>query len=137
MKKDNTFMCKLILPSKYYIQLTEEGRLLYEEDSIGMQMTLPMSIKDGITLADCIPAFVESIYLEFNPKYLITEDTKVKSELYKLGKTDEVFNLLVTITYPESDKEFFELLVFRQIELSDYLFSFELIGDQTMFNIHD
>lgn len=134
---EKMFECKLVLPGKYYIQLTEEGKQLYEECSMGMEVTFPVELIDGITLADCIPSFVESVYLEFNPKYEITEDTKVACELYKLGKTDEVFNLLVTITYPESDKEFHELLIFSQIELTDDCFTFELMGDQTMFNMEN
>lgn len=135
MVKEKMFECKLVLPGKYYVQLTEDGKQLYEECSTGMEVTFPVELSDGITLADCVPAFVESVYLEFNPKYEITEYTKVACELYKLGKTDEVFNLLVTITYPESDKEFHELLIFNQVELTDDCFTFELMGDQTMFNM--
>lgn len=135
MVKEKMFECKLVLPGKYYVQLTEEGKQLYEECQVGMKVTFPVELIDGITLADCVPAFVESVYLEFNPKYEITEDIKVACELYKLGKTDEVFNLLVTITYPESDKEFHELLIFNQVELTDDCFTFELMGDQTMFNM--
>lgn len=135
MVKEKMFECKLVLPGKYYVQLTEEGKQLYEECSTGMEVTFPVELSDGITLADCVPAFVESVYLEFNPKYEITEYTKVACELYKLGKTDEVFNLLVTITYPESDKEFHELLIFNQVELTEDCFTFELMGDQTMFNM--
>ncbi len=135
MEKDNTFTCKLILPSKYYIQLNDEGKKLYEESSLGMQVELPIELTKGITLADCIPAFVESAYLELNPKYALTEATKVKCELYKLGKTDEVFNLLVSITYPKSDKVCYELLIFHQVDLSQRTFTFQLMGDQTMFHM--
>lgn len=133
--KDKMFECKLVLPGKYYVQLTDEGKQLYEEGQKGMEVAFPVKFIDGVTLADCVPAFVESVYLEFNPKYEISEDTNVKCELYKLGKTDEVFNLLVTISYPESDKEFYELLIFNQVELTDDCFTFELMGDQTMFNM--
>lgn len=136
MVKDCTYECKLILPGKYYIQLTEEGKQLYSEKENGMEVTFPVDFMDGVTLADCVPAFVESVYLEFNSKYEIKEDTKVKCELYKLGKTQEVFNLLVSIRYPQHDKEFYELLIFNTVELSDKCFTFELIGDQTMFNMN-
>ncbi len=136
MEIDNSFTCQLIIPHKYYIQLSEEGKKLYEEDRLGMKVALPMKLKDGITLADCIPAFIETVYLELNPKYRVTEDTLVRCELYKLGKTDEVFNLMISITYPESEKEFHELLIFHQVELSERLFCFELMGDQTMFQIN-
>ena len=63
---EKLFECKLVLPGKYYVQLTEEGKQLYDECPIGMEVTFPVELIDGITLADCIPAFVESVYLEFN-----------------------------------------------------------------------
>ncbi|WP_310603349.1 hypothetical protein [Anaerosporobacter sp.] len=135
MVKEHVFECKLVLPRKYYVQLAEEGKQLYEESPNGMEVAFPVELTEGITLADCVPAFVESVYLEFNPKYEITDSTEVTCELYKLGKTDEVFNLLVTITYPESEKEFHELLIFHQVELTEDCFTFELMGDQTMFNM--
>lgn len=133
--KDKMFECKLVLPGKYFVQLTDDGKQLYEEGHNGMEVTFPVEFINGVTLADCVPAFVESVYLEFNSKYEIAEDTDVKCELYKLGKTNEVFNLLVTISYPQSDKEFYELLIFKQVDLTDDCFTFELMGDQTMFNM--
>lgn len=130
------FQCRLVIGRPHYEQLTEEGKSLYELTPLGMQVTFPVILNEGVTLADCIPAFVESVYVEVNPKYDVKETTIVKSELYKLGKTEEVFNLLVTIQYPKEEKPFHELLVFEQLELTDEIFSFSLIGDQTMFQLN-
>ncbi|HEX2975624.1 MAG TPA: hypothetical protein VHO68_06775 [Bacteroidales bacterium] len=57
----------------------------------------------------------------------------VKSELYKTGKDDTTFSILVTIEEKDDKEPQHELLLFAQRELTDTSYSFALIGDQTMF----
>lgn len=122
---------KLYIDRKYYEELSEEGKSLYEDAKRNPNVTFPTFLAEGATLADCVRAFIESVYLEVNPKYGIKEKTFVKSELYKLGKEDQVFNLLVTF----GEEKEHELLIFRREKLTDVEFSFSLIGDQTMFQM--
>jgi len=124
---------KLYLDRKHYEQLSEEGKSLYQNADDSLSVTFPTFLSDGVTLADCVLAFVESVYLEVNPKYGIQKETTVKSELYKLGNKDQVFNLLVT--FGEKKEEQHEILIFKRENLNDTEFAFSLVGDQTMFQM--
>ena len=94
-----------------------------------MTVQFPVQLPDGITVAYSVTGSIVKVYLEYNPLYDTTIASSIKTELYKLGKKENVFNVLVTIQYPESDKEFHELLIFNRVELTDESFVFELIGD--------
>lgn len=127
---------KLYLERKYFEQLSEEGKSLYNRQEDSLSVEFPAVIEDGLTLADCVPAFIESVYLEMNPKYALGgKNVSVSSELYKLGQTDEVFNLLVTMQYEDEKEPKHEILIFQQEELTDDTFSFSLVGDQTFFQL--
>lgn len=131
-------VCRMYLGKKQYQALSQEGKLLYTCDELGIYTELPALISDGVTLGECVIAMVEAAYLEVNPNYQIGADSKVVCEPYKLGTTEKVFNLLVTIQYAEEDfkTDHHEMLVFQEKELSQNKFSFELVGDQTMFNMN-
>lgn len=130
MEKELT--CKMYLSSKFYHQLSEEGKELYELTPNGYCAEFPMIFEDGITLGNCVVSFCEVAYVHLNPKYDIDRAKEVSCELYKPGKGDETFNILVTIQYSKSE-EFHELLFVQQRELSETVYAFEIVGDQTMF----
>jgi len=68
-----------------------------------------------------------------NPKYEIDDDTDLSCELLKLGKSESSFNLLINIKYPSVEDTFNDILLFKECEVEEFLYSFELIGDQRMF----
>ncbi len=129
--------CKLFIGRKHYLELDEEHKLLYQLEGSNYVVEFPAILEEGITLGDSVLALVEAAFLEGNTKYEISDDTKVSTELYKLGQTDISFNILVTIQYKAEKykKKHYEMLVFTEKELSNTCYSFELIGDQTMFNM--
>jgi len=138
METMERMVCRLYLGKSQYKELSQEGKALYITDETGVYVELPAMISSGVTLGECVIAMVEATYLEVNPKYQIADSTKVKCEPYKLGGKQEVFNLLVTIQYAEEafKEDHHEMLIFHEKELSQDIFSFELVGDQTMFNMN-
>ena len=130
-------MCRMYVGRKHYKDLDEEHKSLYTQEDSGFCVEFPAVLSDGATLGDSVLALVETTFLEGNSKYEIKEDTKVSTELYKLGKSDVSFNILVTIQYKEEEykKKHYEMLVFMEKSLTENCYSFELIGDQTMFNM--
>lgn len=130
---EKEYKISLMIGQEFYEQLTGYGKELYQKEGNNFQVTFPVVSEKGVTIADCIPIFVESVYLDYNPRYETDNAKVVKSELYKLGKTEDVFNLLISIQYPEIVEEFHEMLVFSKKELSENQFRFELVGDQSMF----
>jgi len=138
MGNGSQMMCRMYLNKKQYMELSEEGKKLYMTDGSGVYTEFPAMIADGFTLGDCVTAIVETAYLELNPKYQISESTRVKCEQYKLGSTQEVFNLLITIQYEQEQykDDHNELLMFQERELTEDKFAFELVGDQTMFQMN-
>lgn len=129
----NAFTCKMILPDKFYTQLNEEGKQLFEQSLEGFCAVFDAICEEGVTLGNCILSFCEVAYIGLNPKYKVEENTAVKCELYKTGKDDRMFSVLVSIEYQDVKEPYHELLIFAQRELTDSFYSFELVGDQTMF----
>ena len=68
-----------------------------------------------------------------NPKYEINDNTDLSCELLKLGKSESSFNLLINIKYPSVEDTFNDILLFKECDVEEFLYSFELIGDQRMF----
>lgn len=135
-KKENMpkiFACKMFLGAKFYEQLNDEGKELFENTPEGLCASFTAVLGDGVTLGNCVMSYCEAAYIGLNPKYQIEEKTSVKSELYKTGKEDTTFSVLVTIEYQDDKEPHHELLIFTQRELTDSSYSFELIGDQSMF----
>ena len=131
--EENELTCKMILGAKFYEQLNDEGKELFESTSEGFCATFNAILEDGVTLGNCVMSFCEVAYIGLNPKYQANDAASVKCELFKTGKEDTTFSVLVTIEYPGDKEQHHELLVFAQRELTDTIYSFELIGDQTMF----
>ena len=127
------FTCKMFLGINFYVQLNDEGKEVFDLTPEGFCETFHPICEDGVTLGNCIMSFCEAAYIELNPKYQVGEETKVKCELYKNGKDDTTFSVLVTIEYREEKNPHHELLIFAQRQLTDSLYSFELVGDQSMF----
>lgn len=134
-KEKKEYTCRMFLGKKFYDELKEEGKELFEATPEGFCASFHAIFEEGITLGNCVMSFCEVAYIGFHPKYQIEEDTEVTCELYKTGKQDKTFSILVTIRYPGDKEPHHELLVFAQRELTDYRYSFELIGDQAMFAI--
>lgn len=132
-KPREEFTCKMFLGKKFYDQLSDEGKEVFEYTTEGFCATFQAICEDGVTLGNCVMSFCEVAYIGLNPKYQVGEKTKVKCELYKNGKDDTTFSVLVTIEYQEDKEMHHELLIFAQRELTDSLYSYELVGDQTMF----
>lgn len=132
-EEQNLLTCKMFLGTKFYEQLNDDGKELFDSTPEGFCATFTAHLKDGITLGNCVMSFCEVAYIALNPKYQAGEDTDVKCELYKNGKEDTTFSVLVTIEYMDDPVPHHELLIFAQRELTNSLYSFELIGDQTMF----
>ena len=132
-KEQEMLTCKMFLGKKFYEQLNDEGKEVFEYTPEGYCSTFQAICEDGITLGNCVMSFCEVAYIGLNPKYQVGEKTDVKCELYKNGKDDSTFSVFVTIGYQEEKEKHHELLIFAQRELTDSLYSFELVGDQTMF----
>lgn len=134
MNIQETITCRLYIPAKYYTELNDQGKEMFTKaiDS-SLYFTDFSAGFDGGSFYDYITAFCEISLIMLNDKYNITEDTALHSELFKLGKTDKTFSLLITIKYPGSEGEYHDFLSFNKLEESEKYFSFELLGDQTMF----
>lgn len=131
----NQFTCKMFLDTKFYKQLNEQGKEIFECTPEGFCATFPAILEEGVTLGNCVMSFCEVAYIGLNPKYDTENAESVKCELYKPGQEDTTFNVLVTITYKNDKEPHHDLLIFVQKALSDTLYSFQLVGDQTMFAI--
>lgn len=133
--KKEQFTCKMFLEPKFYEQLNEAGKEIFECTQEGFCAAFPAILEDGVTLGNCVLSFCEVGYVGLNPKYDADHAEYVQCELYKPGKEDTVFQVLVTVKYQNEPECQHDLLLFVQQELSEFLFSFKLIGDQTMFAI--
>ncbi|SHJ34197.1 hypothetical protein [Parasporobacterium paucivorans] len=136
MKNDSTVTCRLYIPQKNHEKLNEEGREVFTKaDDSSLYFTDFAAGFDGGSLYECIIAFCEVCLLTLNDVYGIKEDTDLKTEIFKLGQTDKTFSLLSTIKYAGNEKEYHEMLNFNRLEVRDDFFSFELLGDQSMFSL--
>ena len=136
MEENQTFNCRLYLPDTHYKQLKAEIKDIFTKaKGSNMYFTdFPAGFEGG-DLGEYITAFIEIALISGNDKYEIADDTEVSCEMFKLGQTEKNFSIIVTIKYSNSDKDFNEILNFNKLEETDDYFSFELMGDQTMFSI--
>lgn len=136
MDKQSDFTCRLYIPGSYYKELNADGQALFEKasDSSMYFADFPAGF-DGGDFYEYITAFCEISLIMSNDKYGITDDTHLTCEIYKLGKTDKTFTLLVTIKHPDQTQEHHDLLNFNKLEEKEGYFSFEFLGDQRMFAI--
>ena len=134
MEQIKQILCTLIIPKKSYMELTEEAKELFAEKNGSYSAEFPADAEEHLFLGEFLRAFCEVVLIINNPKYQVTEDCDVSTELLKLGQSEEAFSLLVNIQYPGSDNTHHDILVFQEVSQSPGYYSFELLGDQTMFS---
>jgi len=126
---------KLYISAEYLSELKPEASEIFTECESGSKyyVELPANIDEDEYLQDSIIACCETLLIMMNPKYEIDDDTDLSCELLKLGKSESSFNLLISIKYPSNENTFNDILLFKECEVEEFLYSFELIGDQRMF----
>ena len=126
---------KLIISAQYLSELKPEASQIFTECESGSKyyVELPANIDEGEYLQDSIIACCETLLIMMNPKYEIDDNTELSCELLKLGTSESSFNLLVNIKYPSVENTFNDILLFKECDVEEFMYSFELIGDQRMF----
>ena len=126
---------KLIISAEYLSELKPEASQIFTECESGSKyyVELPANIEEGEYLQDSIIACCETLIIMMNPKYEIDDKTDLSCELLKLGTSESSFNLLVNIKYPSVENTFNDILLFKECEVEEFMYTFELIGDQRMF----
>ena len=126
---------KLYISAEYLSELKPEASEIFTECESGSKyyVELPANIDEDEYLQDSIIACCETILIMMNPKYEIDENTDLSCELLKLGKSELSFNLLINIKYPSVENTFHDILMFKECEVEEFMYSFELLGDQRMF----
>jgi hypothetical protein len=135
MEKIKQILCTLIIPKKFYMELTEEVKELFVEHAGSYSTEFPADAEENTFLGEFIQAFCEVVLIINNPKYEVTDDCKLSTELLKLGNSEESFNLLINIQYPGSDTLHHDILVFQEVSQRLGYYTFELLGDQTFFSV--
>jgi len=126
---------KLYISAEYLSELKPEASEIFTECESGSKyyVELPANIDEDEYLQDSIIACCETLLIMMNPKYEIDENTDLSCELLKLGKSELSFNLLINIKYPSVENTFHDILMFKECEVEEFMYSFELLGDQRMF----
>lgn len=126
---------RYIISSEYYSELDETGKELFQESKYGSKYyaELPALIEDNDYLSDYIRAGVEVLIVICNPKYEITENTTLETEILRLSKDDKTFNLLVNIKHKDNNETFHDILIFKEKSNNEDCIEYEMIGDQRMF----
>ena len=126
---------KLYISAEYLNELKPEASEIFTECESGSKyyVELPANIDEDEYLQDSIIACCETLLIMMNPKYEIDENTDLSCELLKLGKSELSFNLLINIKYPSVENTFHDILMFKECEVEEFMYSFELLGDQRMF----
>lgn len=135
MEQVKQILCTLTIPVKIYMELTDEVKELFAEKEGFYSTEFPADAEEHLYLGEFIQAFCEVVLIINNPKYQVTDECEVSTELMKMGQAEDSFTLLVNIKYPQSDKIYHDILVFQEISQSLGYYSFELLGDQTMFSV--
>jgi len=135
MFNSTNITCQLYIPPKYYIQLEASIQQLFESDDLGFYYSeFPAVVAVDSYLGEYLVAYCEITLIMGNPKYQLSEECNLQCELLKLGQEEHAFNLLITIRYPGVQDNFYDILVFKEREQLLGFYSFELLGDQTMFS---
>jgi len=129
---------KLYISAEYLSELKPEASEIFTECESGSKyyVELPANIDEDEYLQDSIIACCETLLIMMNPKYEIDDDTDLSCELLKLGRSENSFNLLINIKYPSVENTFNDILLFKECEVEEFMYSFELLGDQRMFAPH-
>ena len=126
---------KLYISAEYLSELKPEASEIFTECESGSKyyVELPANIDEDEYLQDSIIACCETLLIMMNPKYEIDENTDLSCELLKLVRSESSFNLLINIKYPSVENTFHDILMFKECEVEEFMYSFELLGDQRMF----
>ncbi len=135
MEEIKQIICTLIIPKKIYRQLTDEIQEIFVEKAGSYSTQFPADAEENTFLAEYIQAFCEVVLIQGNPKYEITEECVLTTELLKQGSTEKDYCMIIDIQYPGSDKVFHEILSFMEVSQSLGYYTFELLGDQTLFSV--
>lgn len=134
MEKLQKIICTLIIPNKYYQELNNDIKEIFIWKDARYYTEFPADVQEESFLGEYIQAFCEVVLIINNPKYGITKECKLHTELLKLGQTEEVFSLLMNIQYKGSNKNYHDILVFQEVSQKLGYYTFELLGDQTVFS---
>lgn len=134
MEEIKEIICTLIIPKKIYMELTEEIREIFVEKEGLYSTQFPADAEENTFLGEYIQAFCEEVLIKYNPKYEITDDCTISSELLKLGPSERAYSLLISIQYPGSNQEHHDILYFQEVSQSLGYYTFEMLGDQTLFS---
>jgi len=135
MEKITQIICTLLIPKKYYLELTDEVKEIFTEQDGLYSTQFPADAEENTFLGEFIQAFCEVVLISNNPKYEITEECVLSTEMLKLGPTEKSYCILINIKYPGSDKIHNDILYFQEVSQSLGYYTFELLGDQTLFSI--
>lgn len=135
MKEIKEIVCTLIVPGKIYRELTDEVKEIFVEDEGIYSAKFSADTAENTFLGEFICAFCEVVLIMNNPKYEVTEDCHLSTELLRFGTSEESYCLLINIKYPGSEKEHHDTLYFKELSQSLGFYTFELLGDQTLFSI--
>lgn len=135
MEQKNNILCTLLIPLKIYRELKEEVKEIFVEDEGLYAAQFPADSTENSFLGEFICAFCEVVLICNNPKYEVTSECELNTELLRFGTSEETYCLLVSIKYPGSDKVHHDTLYFREVSQSLGFYTFEMLGDQTLFSI--
>ncbi|WP_033168677.1 hypothetical protein [Clostridium sp. KNHs205] len=135
MDEAKKIVCTLIIPGKIYRELKAEVRELFVEEEGVYSVQFPADTPENTFLGEFICAFCEVVLIMNNPKYEVTEECQLSTELLRFGTSEESYCLLVNIKYPGSEKVHHDTLYFKEVSQSLGFYTFELLGDQTLFSI--
>lgn len=133
MEEVKQIICTLIIPEKYYLELKNEIKEIFSKEKKSYKTQFPADAEESTFLGEYIQAFCEVVLIEGNPKYGITEDTLIETELFKLGDSEKNYCILIDIKSSESKKIANDILYFTEVSQNLGNYTFELLGDQTMF----
>lgn len=140
MKKEkyniqNKMKIRLYISAEHLSELKPEASEIFTECESGSKFyaELPADIEENEYLGDSIIACCETLLIMMNPKYEIEDNTQLSCELLKAAKTEQSFNLLINIKYPSVENTFNDIMLFKECEVEEFMYSFEFLGDQRMF----
>ncbi len=134
MEEVKKIICTLLIPRDIYMELNSQIQELFVEDGSFYATDFPADAEEGTFLGEYLQAFCEVVLIMNNEKYEVTNESSLKTELFKLGQTEDSFCMLIDITYPDSDKVYHDALYFQEISQSLGKYCFKLLGDQKLFS---
>jgi hypothetical protein len=136
MSTNTLITCRLYIPQKYYAKLNDKAKEIFIDDNLGLYYSeFTANVTDKSYLGEFIIAYCEVSLIMNNPAYELTPECDLHCELLKLGHDENHYNLLIDIKYPDIQETFHDILLFKEREQHLGFYSFELLGDQTLFSV--